>query len=138
MVNKTVAKQYADNFMWDGDEESGVTGTDFWATKRSGTKACTAKCILALCEPASNQAPFFAVSLCGPPFSPLAPSSVAISFCCDSSPCADTLDHRWGVLFVPPGRALGASKAVAQAKRAAPPSARGIEAPVRPDSRLLS
>jgi hypothetical protein len=37
-VNKTVAKQYADNFMWDGDEESGVTGTDFWATKRSGTK----------------------------------------------------------------------------------------------------
>ena len=38
LVNKTVAKQYADNFMWDGDEESGMTGTDFWATRRSGTK----------------------------------------------------------------------------------------------------
>ena len=37
-VNKTGAKQYADNFMWDGDEESGVTGTDYWATRRSGTK----------------------------------------------------------------------------------------------------
>lgn len=76
-MNKTVAKQYADNFMWDGDEESGVTGTDFWATKRSGTKACTAKCILALCESASNQASFF----CSEPVWPAVQSARTLLRC---------------------------------------------------------
>jgi hypothetical protein len=37
-VNQTVAKNYADNFVWDGDEERDNTGMDFWASRRSGGK----------------------------------------------------------------------------------------------------
>eukprot|EP00961_Rhodomonas_salina_P170739 2301929-Rhodomonas_salina.9 len=43
-VNELVAKDYGDNFRWDGDEDQGSTGSDYWACRR-GSVVTSAFCL---------------------------------------------------------------------------------------------